>query len=515
MSDPSAALLVADHLLAGRYRLIRLLGRGGMAQVWEAQDDVLARPVAVKILHPHLATDPDFLERFRREAIAAARIHHPHVVATYDAGTHGGPQVVVPFIVMELVRGRNVRQLLTESGRLPLDQAVSIGIQVCEAVAAAHAVGLVHRDVKPANILICEEPPFVVESPLIKVTDFGVARMVDTAGSDLTQTGMLVGTAAYLAPEQVEGRAGDARSDLYSVGVVLHEMIGGSPPYRGETELATALQHIQATPPRLRDLRAGVPAALEVLVLRALSRLPEDRFQSALELRDALAALDTSSPAALPPANDAPTLLVRRQVPAQRQSSRRGPLLVLTSGVIAVAVIVGLILAGGARTAGRRAAASVPPAAGGGGGTGSAVPVTGVVLLDTPGSDNPTEVANLIDGNPATMWMSSYYATARFGNLKDGIGVILNLGQSRRLLHVVVDSPTAGWAASVYVGAQPWPALASWGAPASTASAIAGSHTFALGGQTGRAVLLWITTPGDTGPWANRIGIQELTLAAA
>jgi serine/threonine-protein kinase len=531
----SPVQLLADCHLAGRYQLTRLLGRGGMAQVWEAQDDVLARAVAVKVLHPHLAVDPDFLERFRREAIAAARIHSPHVVATYDAGTHGGRRgeldradsdLVMPFIVMELVRGRNLRQLLTETGPLPLDRAVSVAIQVCDAVAAAHAVGLIHRDVKPANILLCEEPPFVVTSPLIKVTDFGVARMTDTAGSDLTRTGMLVGTAAYLSPEQVEGRAGDVRSDVYSVGVVLHEMICGAPPYRGETELATALQHIQASPPSLRQRRAGVPPALEAIVLRAMARQPEDRYQTAIELRDALAAVEPNlaadgaislvEPFPTPPHGQAPALIAARHSPAQPSHAHRGPVLVLASGVAAVALVVALLASGGNKPSARRAGASTPPtAARSSGAKGTVAPIAGVFLLDNPGSDNATELANAVDGNPGTMWMSSYYASSRFGNLKDGIGVILNLGQSRRLEQLTVDTPTTGWAASVYVGQQPAETLASWGAPVTSATAIDGTHTFVLGGQVGGAVLLWITTPGDTAEWANRMGIQELTVTAA
>jgi hypothetical protein len=531
MADTPAQLLT-DRLLAGRYRLIRLVGRGGMAQVWEAQDDVLARLVAVKVLHPHLATDPDFLERFRREAIAAARLHSPHVVATYDAGTD-----TAPFIVMELVRGRNLRQLLSALGQLPLDMALSIGIQVCEAVAAAHAVGLVHRDIKPANILICEEPPFVVESPLIKVTDFGVARMVDTAGSDLTHTGMLVGTAAYLAPEQVEGRSGDARSDVYSVGVVLHEMIAGIPPYQGETELATALQHLNASPPALRERRAGVPPALEAIVSLALSRKPEDRFASALELRSALAALDSTlaglteasavpapaapAPAPAPtPAALAPTQIVARpQAPPSRlrapRPSRRWAILVAASVLAVGAVGAGLILAGAGKPAGQRAGAGVPSTSPTPGGNGSTVAVEGVSLLDSPGSDNAPEIGNVVDGNPATVWMSSYYATAPFGNLKDGIGVILNLGQSHRLQKLVVDSSTAGWAATVYAAARPAGKLSAWGAPVTSASGIDGSHTFALDGHPGGAVLLWITTPGNTAPWSNRMAIQELTVSGS
>jgi eukaryotic-like serine/threonine-protein kinase len=530
MSDFSSQLL-ADRLLAGRYRLVRPVAQGGMAQVWEANDDVLARAVAVKILHPHLAVDPSFLERFRREAVSAARLHSPHIVATYDAGTEQGPvggadSMVVPFIVMELIRGRTLRQLITEVG--PLSPALAVGIarRVAEALGHAHASGVVHRDIKPGNILLCDETfvagPVRVTggSPLVKVTDFGIARMTDVAGSDLTNTGTLIGTAAYLSPEQVEGRSVDARSDLYALGVVLHEMLAGRPPFSAETELGTALQHLHGQPPRLRQLRAGVPPGLEAVVLKAMARDPESRYQTAADAATALRAIDLAPDDALPlverfptPPNGLPPSLVHRQ----QGRSRRGPLAVLAAGVLAVGVLVAFLLAGGGTP--RRNGPGLPLAGASGSqsgaGPGTAVPLTAAQLLDIAGDDKPAEVGKVIDGNPATMWTSSYYfEPAPFGNLKKGIGIVLTLSQAHRLRQLTVDSPTLGWAADVYVANQPSLTLADWGNPVATRTGINGKTTFDLANHQGGAVLLWITNPGNTNGQANQIAVQEATVSA-
>ncbi|HKN90276.1 MAG TPA: protein kinase, partial [Acidimicrobiia bacterium] len=193
MAD-AAPDIVAERLMAGRYRLLRALARGGMAQVWEARDEVLDRTVAVKVLHPHMAGDDALVARFRQEAVAAARLTHPNVVAIYDTGVDRG----FPFIVMELVSGRPLRQVLDTDGPLPVEQAIDVAAQVAGALDYAHRTGIIHRDVKPGNILLCEDGR-------AKVADFGIAKAL--AGSDLTQTGMVLGTARYLSPEQVNGHA--------------------------------------------------------------------------------------------------------------------------------------------------------------------------------------------------------------------------------------------------------------------------------------------------------------------
>lgn len=258
-------------ILDDRYELQERLGEGGMARVHRATDRTLDRTVAVKILAPRFARDPEFVERFRREARAAAALNHPNVVAVYDTGEDGGSH----FIVMEHVEGRTLADVLSEEERLPPDRVAAIGAAACEGLEAAHRAGLVHRDVKPANIMVDDEGR-------VKVADFGIAR----ADSAETLTGAKVlGTAAYLSPEQAAGKPVDARSDLYSLGCVLQHMIVGSPPFTGTSPVAVAAKHVRDEPPPLPDT---VPAELRGVVERSLAKDPDDRFSTAAEMGAAL-----------------------------------------------------------------------------------------------------------------------------------------------------------------------------------------------------------------------------------
>ena len=311
----------SQQVLAGRYRLIRLLAEGGMAAVWEGRDEILARPVAVKVPHARLATDPTFRERFRREAVSAARLAHPGIVATYDTGADGATD----FIVMELVPGRTVRDLVA-GGRVPATVAVSLMAQVAEALDVAHRAGLIHRDIKPANILLVEDGPErphgagapgperpygavgTGPAPRVKVADFGVARIQQSdqllSGGDVTREGLVVGTARYLAPEQVGARPVDGRTDVYAVGCVLHELLAGQPPFVRETDLAIAMAHLTEAPPALSSLGVPVNLALERLVLACLAKDPAERPATALLLSQQLRAL--AAPPASPPTAPVP-----------------------------------------------------------------------------------------------------------------------------------------------------------------------------------------------------------------
>jgi serine/threonine-protein kinase len=263
-------------ILMGRYRVEQELGRGGMAKVYRGQDTVLGRTVAIKILAPHFADDQDFVHRFRREAQAAARISNQNLVSVFDTGSDDG----VHFIVMEYVEGRTLADLIAGGGRILPDRAIEIAIDVCRALEAAHAQGVIHRDIKPGNIMLDEKGH-------VKVTDFGIARVTSTAET-IAQTAAVLGTASYLSPEQAQGQPVDGRSDLYSLGCVLFETVTGRPPFLGDSPVAVASKHVleQPTPPS--RLNPDVSPDLDAVILRALAKNPANRYQTAEEFREDL-----------------------------------------------------------------------------------------------------------------------------------------------------------------------------------------------------------------------------------
>lgn len=314
-------------ILAERYELEERLGAGGMAAVYRSTDRLLDRTVAVKVLDRRLGSDPEFVERFRREARAAAGLSHPGTVAVYDTGEDEGRR----YIVMELVEGDTLGDLLAREAPLDPDRAARLGAEILDALAAAHDRGLVHRDVKPGNVLLTPagEP---------KVTDFGIARAATSA--TLTVGSKVLGTAAYLAPEQARGERVDARCDLYAMGCVLYEMLAGAPPFRGQSAISVATKHLHQEPP---PLPASVPPAIGAVVMRALEKDPADRFPHARSMAAELrrAAGEPGAPTAVLAPGDRTT----EAVEAPPESPRRRWILPALVGAIVLVLLAGLLLA--------------------------------------------------------------------------------------------------------------------------------------------------------------------------
>jgi serine/threonine-protein kinase len=511
-------------LLGARYRLEEQLASGGMAQVWLGTDEVLRRAIAVKVLHQHLAADETFVTRFRHEAIAVARLSHPAIVNVYDTCSDEG----IEAIVMELVRGQTLRQRLDDGGLDPW-AAANIAAQVAGALSVAHSAGLVHRDIKPANILLSEDGR-------VKVGDFGIAKAAE-GSADLTQEGSFLGTAKYLAPEQVEAKPVDARTDLYSLGVVLYEMLCGRVPFEADSSSATALARLHTNPQRPRLVKAGVPRELESITMRLLARAPDDRYPSASDVRAALlgAGADDRSangdetiaeplPSAAPPGpTDAPPAPVAWDAP--RGTTAEGPAgfaeserrwLVPTLLVVLVAValgVAGLLLqsSGDGLFGDDTPPTSSPDDAEAQGD--ETVAITRSVDFDPFGGDreHPDEAAQgfAMDGDPATSWSTSNYETPDWGGLdKDGVGLAFELESAGDLRALEFETPSEGWQAEVYVSNSMHDGIEGWGDPVATFDTSASGTARVEFEAEGGTVLLWFTRAGDDG----KVTVSEVRL---
>jgi serine/threonine protein kinase len=503
--------LTPGRVLAGRYRLESPIARGGMASVWLSRDELLGRRVAVKVLHTDLAGDEKLRGRFRQEAIAAAGLSHPNVVATYDTGEDGD----LAFIVMELVEGESLRQLLDRKGALEVGQSVNIARQVSAALEAAHRKGIVHRDVKPANVLVPSEGS-------VKVTDFGIAKA--TGGGDFTRTGMVVGTARYLSPEQVQGQPTDARTDVYALGLVLYEMLAGRPAYQGDSEMATALARLTGPPAPIGSIRPAVPAGLAAVLDHALQPDPAHRIPSAAAFGELL----ERGPNAVPrPAQPRPTAAAAAPRPAPRpqpvQPTRTQPRPPTKAqpkrrrgGWLRVVVFLIFLALLGA-TAGLITARIIDDnnANGGGGGSSSgATPTIGSMTdfdpfgTEHPPHENPDAVVFAYDGLPNTAWQSEMYATRNFGNAKPGVGLIAELDERSTVSAVEIDA-NAGYDVEIYVADDSPDTLAGWGTPLVTKTNLDANARIELSPRaTGRYVLVWFTLL----PESKRLDVSEVNV---
>jgi eukaryotic-like serine/threonine-protein kinase len=431
-------------MLSGRYRLDARIGSGGMSTVYRAFDQTLERQVAIKLLHRQIADDPDQLERFRREARAVAQLSHPHIVTVIDAGEEEGR----PYIVFEYVQGETLKELIRREGPLDVDEAAAYAIEIARALGYAHSRNIVHRDVKPQNVLIDDEGS-------AKITDFGIARTLDEEG--LTADGRVLGTTDYVSPEQALGHQVTGQSDLYSLGIVLFEMLTGDVPFKGENQVAVAMKHVRDPLPDVQDLRPEVSATLAAVVDRATAKELPRRYENdddlVEDLEEALA-IETARTGQLH--GEATSVL--RTLPQSKQ--RRVPLrlrhpLWIVLLLLVVGGVVALVLALGAdqTTRGTGTQGAPPERAAG------LEPVslaTGATRAYDPLGDrgeNDQEASFAVDRDKSSTWSTERYDGGTLnkpGTDQPGVGLVIDAkpGVAARLMRIA--TPTPGWRAEIY-----------------------------------------------------------------
>ncbi len=417
---------MVGEVIVERYELEELVGTGGMSSVFRARDRLLERSVALKILHEHYTDDADYVERFRREARAVAQLAHPNIVTVIDRGEQDGRQ----FIVFEYVDGENLKELVNREGALPVRDAVELGLQMARALGYAHERGIVHRDVKPQNVILNEDGR-------AKVTDFGIARSLDVEG--VTQTGTVLGTSDYIAPEQAQGQVVDAQTDVYSLGVVLYELLTGEVPFGGESFVAVAMQHVNDPAPSILERRGDVPPRLDLVVQRAMAKRPEDRHGSmdelVADLEGSLRELDGYGD------ESERTLVVpaasRRRGKRKRKGKAPVVLIVLALLMLALAGAVYLLVDGVQNRDG--GGDSPPPPA--------SVRVAAVTAYDPEGGDDehPEVVPAATDGDPASYWTTEQYNDFS----KSGVGIVVESRPAAALEKLTVTTDTPGFPAKI------------------------------------------------------------------
>jgi len=417
--------VVVGEKIAERYELEEVVGHGGMSTVYRAHDSLLERNVALKVLHQQYNEDDDFVERFKREARSVAQLQHPNIVTVIDRGEEAGRQ----YIVFEFIDGENLKELVVRKGRLDLHDALEVALEVARGLAFAHDHGLVHRDVKPQNVLLNGDGD-------AKVTDFGIARSLDV-DHGVTQTGTILGTSNYIAPEQASGQPVDAHTDVYSLGIVLYEMLTGELPFPGESFVAVAMKHMQEPAPNVLDVRGDLPLRVAELIDRALEKDPEHRFPTmdafAEEIEANLAELDRGEDGAV-------TIVVpAAQRPQQRRPRKRVsplPLLIGLVGALAIAaVVIGLLTF-------RGDGQNVP--------VGAPITIAGVGAYDPYGDgEHDADAPKATDLNPQTYWTTENYRSGLEGVKKAGVGLVLDATSVVQLSRITMVTDTPGFTAEI------------------------------------------------------------------
>jgi predicted Ser/Thr protein kinase len=485
---------MVGQVIADRYELEELVGTGGMSSVFRAHDRLLERKVALKILHEHYTEDEEYVERFRREARAVAGLAHPNIVTVIDRGEEEGKQ----FIVFEYIAGENLKEHVRDVGPLPVSRALEISLEVGRALAFAHSNGLVHRDVKPQNVLLNGDGR-------AKVTDFGIARSLDVEHG-VTQTGTVLGTSSYIAPEQARGERVDELSDVYSLGVVVFELLAGQVPFEGDSFVAVAMRHINEPPPDIRERRSDVSPRLAEAINRSLAKDGVDRWPSMQALVDELqACLDEGNAG-----DGGATMIVSPQraargphqyaAPPPRRRRSIWPLLLVLVGLAALGAVAWYALGrgdggGDAGTTGR--------------GGGAPVALVATRSWDPEGSnvEHEDRVPLATDGDPTTAWDTETYRST-LSAIKNGVGIVLDAKRKVKLGSLTVVSPTPGFTAVVQSGDSdggPFRTVS----PSKTASA---TTTWQIEGPPARYYTLWITDlPGGGGGSAEVAEVKAKT----
>src|SRR5690348_11038569 len=465
---------MVGEVLAGRYELEELVGTGGMSSVFRAHDRLLDRKVALKILHQQYSSDDDYVERFRREARSVASLSHPNIVTVIDRGEHADRQ----FIVFEYVEGENLKRLIERRGPAPVPNALELAIEIARGLSFAHQQGLVHRDVKPQNVLLNGDGR-------AKVTDFGIARSLDVKHG-MTQTGTVLGTSDYIAPEQAQGQSVDEHSDIYSLGVVLYELLTSEVPFPGENFVAVAMRHINEEPPSVHDKRPDVPQRVDDAVRRAMAKRPEDRFPTmdafCAELESCLAELQAAGTQLARPVLAKP----RRQHRPHRPRFSLWPI-VLALLVLAAAVTIGAVLI-------LRNHHNGTPT---GGSSGGAVQLRGIGAYDPIGGDgeHDADAPKATDGKASTYWPTETYRTAPSLG-KAGVGLVLDAGARVDLHQLSFTTSTPGLTAEILAGNSPG---GPFDAVVGPSQQVNGERAeYAIGGGAYRYFVIWITRLGGS-----------------
>ncbi|MDQ2622103.1 MAG: protein kinase [Actinomycetota bacterium] len=475
-------------VLSDRYRLEAKLGSGGMSTVYLARDEVLDRPVAVKLMHREMTEQPDQLERFNQEARAVAKLSNPNVVAVIDAGEDGGR----PYIVLEYVQGETLKQRISRVGALDATEALAYGLEVAQGLAVAHEREMVHRDVKPQNVLIDN-------TGRAKLTDFGISRQLNDQG--VTATGRVIGTTDYVAPEQAMGKDVDPRSDIYSLGIVLFEMFTGDVPFEADNQIGVAMKHVNEELPDVQQIRPDISAASARVVDRATAKNADDRYQTIEEMAEDLqAALEVEAIRAGGTTGEATSVLDAVPAPRRQITTARK-----TSPWPAVAMLlVALVIAAGTAwfiSRGDTGGGGGGGAGGGGGTTSNQISLVSASDYDPEGDDSehPEEISLAIDSDrSASAWTTETYSDSGLSS-KSGVGMYVDAGQPVRATEMEVRSPTPGWTLEVYGSNDPIPDdITGWTSLARVAEVQKQQRIdLATAGERYQYYLLWVTEPAE------------------